>query len=238
MKNAMLLSCFLIIFSLGCVGSTGFLIDESQKRTLKDIDKLLLVIELESSYDSVTRKAHYKKLDLDYVKRYAKDILEKASGIEVVYTDNKETDKSFVLIKIESTPYCDSNNFAGYRCPGGQVSGDISLYQKGEKIFFDWFFHKEPIKERYYGFPPNVGEEYALRRSKDFINILEKIGFGIRKYSSKQKWGTFVQNVHCQCKLCKNVPHYGCGPGRRGCHCRDSKAYGPPKYIYPQIDIG
>ena len=185
MKKALLLSCFLIFISMSCVGPTGFLIDESQKSTLKDIDKLLLVIELESSYQSMARKARYKKLDLHYVKRYAKNILEKASGLEVVYTDNKKTDKSFVLIKIESIPYCDSNNFAGYRCPGGEVSGNISLYQKGEKIFYEWFFHKEPIKRRYYGFPPNVGEEYALRRSKGFINSLEKIGSEIRKYSSK-----------------------------------------------------
>lgn len=185
MKKALLLSCFLIFISMSCVGPTGFLIDESQKSTLKDIDKLLLVIELESSYQSMARKARYKKLDLHYVKRYAKNILEKASGLEVVYTDNKKTDKSFVLIEIESTPYCDSNNFAGYRCPGGEVSGNISLYQKGEKIFYEWFFHKEPIKRRYYGFPPNVGEEYALRRSKGFINSLEKIGSEIRKYSSK-----------------------------------------------------
>ena len=187
MKNALLLSCFLIIFSMGCVGPTGFLIDESQKSTLKGIGKLLLVIELESSYDSMTRKAHYKKLDLDFVKRYAKDILEKASGLEVAYTDNKKTDKTFVLIEIESTPYCDSNNFAGYRCPGGQVSGDISLYLKEIKIFHEWFIHEEPIKRRYYGFPPNVGEEYALRRSMGFINILNKIGSEIRKYSSKQE---------------------------------------------------
>ena len=166
---------------MACVGPTGFLIDESQKNTLKNIDNLLLVIELESSYESMARKAHYKKLDLDYVKRYAKDILEKASGLEAVYTDNKETDKSFILIEIESTPYCDRNNLAGYRCPGGQVSGNVSLYQKGIKIFYEWFFHKEPIKSHYYGFPPNVGEEYALRRSKGFINILEKIGFEIRK---------------------------------------------------------
>ena len=185
MKNALLLSCLLIIFILGCIGTTGFLIDESQKTSLKDIDKLFLVIEFESSYDSMTRKAHYKKLDLDYVKRYAKDILEEASDLEVAYTDNKKTDKSYVLIEIESTPYCDSNNFAGYRCPGGQVSGNVLLYQKGEKIFFDWFFHKEPIKERYYGFPPNVGEEYTLRRSKGFSIILNKIGSEIRKYSSK-----------------------------------------------------
>jgi len=170
---------------MSCVGPTGFLIDESLKSTLKDIDKLLLVIELESSYQSMARKARYKKLDIHYVKRYAKNILEKASGLEVVYTDNTKTDKSFVLIKIESIPYCDSNNFSGYRCPGGQVSGSVSLYQKGEKIFFDWFFHKEPIKRRYYGFPPNVGEEYALCRSKGFINSLEKIGSEIRKYSSK-----------------------------------------------------
>ncbi len=187
MKNALLLSCFLIIFSMACVGPTGFLIDESQKSTLKDIDKLFLVIELESSYESMARKAHYKKLDLHYVKRYAKDILEKASGLEVVYTDNKKTDKSFVLIEIESTPYCDSYTFAGYRCPGGEVSGDVSLYQKGEKIFYKWFFHKEPIKKRYYGFPPNVGEEYALLRSEGFKNILNKIGSEIRKYSSKQE---------------------------------------------------
>ena len=187
MKNALLLSCFLILFGMACVGPTGFLIDESQKSTLKDIDQLLLVIELESSYESMARKAHYKKLDVHYVKTYAKDILEKASGLEVVYTDNKKTDKSFVLIKIESTPYCDSYAFAGYRCPGGQVSGDVSLYLKGEKIFYEWFFHKEPIQRRYYGFPPNVGEEYALRRSKGFINILNKIGSELRKYSSKQE---------------------------------------------------
>ncbi len=185
MKKALLLSCFLIFISMSCVGPTGFLIDESQKSTLKDIDKLLLVIELESSYQSMARKARYKKLDLHYVKRYAKNILEKASGLEVVCTDNKKTGKSFVLIEIESTPYCDSNNFAGYRCPGGEVSGNVLLYQKGEKIFYEWFFHKEPIKSRYYGFPPNVGEEYALRRSKGFINSLEKIGSEIRKYSSK-----------------------------------------------------
>jgi len=170
---------------MGCVGPTGFLIAESQKSTLKDIDKLLLVIELESSYESMTRKAQYKKLDVNYVKRYAKNILEEASGLEVVYTDNKKTDKSFVLIKMESSPYCESFNFAGYRCPGGQVSGDISLYQKGEKIFYEWFFHKEPIESRYYGFPPNTGEEYALRRSKGFIDILNKIGSELRKYSSK-----------------------------------------------------
>jgi len=180
MKNALLLSCFLIIFSMACVGPIGFSIDESQKTSLKDIDKLLLVIELESSYDSMTRKAHYKKLDLDYVKRYAKNILAEASDLEVVYTDNKKTDKSFVLIEMESSPYCESFNFAGYRCPGGEVSGDISLYQKGEKIFYEWFFHKEPIESRYYGFPPNTGEEYA-----GFINILNKIGSEIRKYSSK-----------------------------------------------------
>ena len=170
---------------MACVGPTGFLIDESQKSTLKDIDKLLLVIELESSYESMARKANYKKLDLHYVNRYAKTILEKASGLEVVYTDNNKTDKSFVLIEIESTPYCDSNNFAGYRCPGGQVSGNVTLYLKEKKIFHEWFIHKEPIKRRYYGFPPNVGEEYALRRSKGFKNILNKIGSEIRKYSSK-----------------------------------------------------
>ncbi len=185
MKNAIILSCFLIIFSMGCVAPKGFLIDESHKSILKDIDKLLLVIELESSYDSMTKKASYKKLDLHYVKRYAKNILEKASGLEVVYTNNKKTEKSFVFIEIESTPYCDRNNFSGYRCPGGQVSGDISLYQKGEKIFYDWFLHKEPIKKRYYGFPPNTGEEYALRSSKGFIDILNKIGSEIQKYSSK-----------------------------------------------------
>ena len=185
MKNALLLSCFLILFSMSCVGPTGFLIDDSLKSTLKDIDKLLLVIELESSYQSMARKSRYKKLDLHYVKRYAKNILEKASGLEVVYTDNKKTDKSFVLIEIESTPYCDSYTFAGYRCPGGEVSGEVSLYQKGEKIFYKWFFHKEPIKRRYYGFPPNAGEEYALHRSEGFINILNKIGSEIRKYSSK-----------------------------------------------------
>ena len=161
MKNALLTSCFLIIFSMGCVSPTGFLIDDSQKRSLKNIDKLFLIIELESSYEMMTRKAHYKNMDVHYVKRYAKDILEKSSGLKVVYTDNKETDKNFVLIKIESTPYCDSYNFAGYRCPGGQVSGNISLYQNGEKIFYEWFFHKEQIKRRYYGFPPNVGEEYG-----------------------------------------------------------------------------
>jgi hypothetical protein len=170
---------------MACVGPTGFLIDESQKNTLKDIDKLLLVIELESSYDSMTRKAHYKKFDVDYVKRYAKSILEKASGLEVVYTDNKKTDKGFVLIKIESTPYCESYPFAGHRCPGGQVSGDVSLYLKKNKIFYEWFFHKESIQRRYYGFPPNVGEEDALLRAEDFKNILNKIGFEIRKYSSK-----------------------------------------------------
>lgn len=185
MKNALLLSCFLILFSMGCVGPTGFLIDESQKTSLKDIDKLLLVIELESSYDSMTRKAHYKKLDVNYVKRYAKDILEKSSGLEVVYTDNKETDKSFVLIEIESTPYCDNFNFAGYRCPGGQVSGDVSLYQKGEKIFYEWFLHKEEIEDRYYGFPPNTGEEYALRESEGFKDILNKIGSEIQNQHSE-----------------------------------------------------
>ncbi len=73
----------------------------------------------------------------------------------------------------------------GLTCPGGEVSGDVSLYQKGEKIFYKWFFHKEPIKRRYYGFPPNVGEEYALLRSEGFKNILNKIGSEIRKYSSK-----------------------------------------------------
>jgi len=133
----------------------------------------------------MARKVRYKKLNLHYVKKYAKNILEKASGLEVVYIDNKKTDKSFVLIEIESIPYYDNNNFAGYVCPDGQVSGNVSLYQKGEKIFYEWFIHKEPIKRRYYGFPPNVGEEYALRRSKDFKNILNKIGFEIRKYSSK-----------------------------------------------------
>ena len=24
----------------------------------------------------------------------------------------------------------------------------------------------------------------------------------------RMEWGTFVQNVHCQCNLCTNVPHY------------------------------
>ena len=187
MKNALILFCFLILFSTACVGPTGFLIDESPKSTLKDIDKLILVIELESSYESMAKKARYKKLDLHFVKRYAKNILEKSSGLEVVYTGNKNTNKSFVLIKIESTPYCDSHNFAGYRCPGGQVSGNVSLYQKGKKIFDEWFFHKEPIKRRYYGFPPNAGEEYALRRSKGFITILNEIGSEIQKYSLKQK---------------------------------------------------
>ena len=187
MKNALLLSCFLILFSTGCVGPTGFLIDESQKTSLKDIDKLLLVIELESSYESMTGKAHYKKLDLPYVRRYAKTILEEASGLEVVYTDNKKTDKSFVLIEMESTPYCEGYPFAGYRCPGGEVSGNVSLYQKGENIFYEWFFYKERIKSRYYGFPPNIGEESALRGSEDFKNILDKIGSEIRKYSSKQE---------------------------------------------------
>ena len=185
MKNALLLICFLILLSTGCMSPKGFLIDESQKSSLKDIDKLLLVIELESSYDSMTRKAQYKKLDVNYVKRYAKPILEEASGLEVVYTVNKKTDKSFVLIEMESSPYCESFNFAGYRCPGGQVSGDISLYQKGEKIFYEWFFHKEPIESRYYGFPPNTGEEYALRESEGFINILNKIGSEIQKQHSK-----------------------------------------------------
>jgi len=187
MKNALLLFCFMIFFSMSCVGPSGFLIDESQKSTLKDIEKLLLIIELESSYQPMARKARYKKLNLHYVKRYVKNILEKASGLEVKYTENKNTDKSFVLIEIESTPYCDNNNFAGYRCPGGQVSGNVSLYQKGDKIFYEWFFHEEPIKRRYYGFPPNVGEEYALRKSIGFKNILNKIGSEIRKYSSKQE---------------------------------------------------
>jgi len=89
-----------------------------------------LVIELESSYQSVARKARNKKLNLHYVKRYVKNILEKASGLEVEYTDNKNTDKSFVLIKIESITYCDKYIFAGYRCPGSQVSGNVSLYLK------------------------------------------------------------------------------------------------------------
>jgi len=146
MKNALLLSCFLILFSMACIGPTGFLIDESQKSTLKDIDKLFLVIELESSYESMAKKAHYKKLDLHYVKRYAKTILEKASGLEVVYTDNNKTDKSFVLIEIESTPYCDSNNFAGYRCPGGEVSGNVSLYLKEKKYFMNGSFTKNQSK--------------------------------------------------------------------------------------------
>jgi len=185
MKNTLLLSCFLILFSMSCIGPTGFLIDESEKSTLKDIDKLFLVIELESSYEAMARKAGYKKLNLHYVKRYAKNILEKASGLEVVYIDNKKTDKSFVLIEIESMPYCENYNFAGYRCPGGQVSGDVSLYLKNKKIFHEWFIHEERIKRRYYGSPPNVGEEYALQRSMGFKNILNKIGSEIRKYSSK-----------------------------------------------------
>ena len=187
MKNALLIYCFLILFSTGCVGPTGFLIDESQKSSLKDIDKLFLVIEFESSYESMTGKARYKKLNLHYVKTYAKTILEEASGLEVVYTDNKKTDNSFVLIEMESSPYCDSYPFAGHRCPGGEVSGNVSLYQKGEEIFYEWFFHKERIKRRYYGFPPNIGEESALRRSEDFKNILNKIGSEIRRYSSKQE---------------------------------------------------
>jgi len=186
MKNALLLSCFLILFNMGCVGPTGFLIDESQKTSLKDIDILLLVIELESSYESMTGKARYNKLNLPYVRTYAKTILEEASGLEVVYTDNKKTDNSFVLIEMESSPYCDSYPFAGYRCPGGRVSGNVSLYQKGDKIFYEWFFTTERIKHRYYGFPPNNGEESALRRSEDFKNILNRIGSEIRKYSSKQ----------------------------------------------------
>ncbi|MDY6791696.1 MAG: hypothetical protein SWH54_10565 [Thermodesulfobacteriota bacterium] len=187
MKSVPILSCVLALFTMACVGPTGFLIDESRKSTLRDIDKLFLVIELESSYESMARKAHYKKLDLPFVTSYAKNILQRASGLEVVYTDNKNIDKGLVLIKIESTPYCDSHNFAGYRCPGGQVDGNIALYQKGEKIFDDWFFHKEPIKDRYYGFPPNSGEEYALRRSKGFITILNEIGSEIKKYSLKQE---------------------------------------------------
>jgi len=185
MKNLLLVSCFLILFCMACVGQTGFLIDDSKKNILKDIDKLLLIIELESSYESMTRKAQYKNLDLHFVKNYAKTILEKASGKEVVYADKKNTDKSFVLIEIESIPFCNYYNFAGYRCPGGQVSGNISLYLKEKKIFNDWFIHKEHIDKRYYGTPPNVGEELALRESKDFKIILNKIGLEIRKYSSK-----------------------------------------------------
>jgi len=175
----------MILLAIACVGPTGFLIDDSLKNSFKDIDGLLLAIELESSYESMARKAYYKKLDLHYAKRYVKNILEKASGLEVVYTDNKITDKSLILIKIESTPYCKTYNFAGYRCPGGEVSGDVSLYLKGEKIFYEWFIHKEPIKKRYYGFPPNAGEENALNRSIGFKKIMNKIGYEIRKYSSK-----------------------------------------------------
>jgi len=90
LNKALLLSCFLILFSLACVGPTGFLIDESQKSTLKDIDKLFLVIELKLSYESMAAKADYKRLDLNYVRSYAKNILENSSGLEVVHSDKKK----------------------------------------------------------------------------------------------------------------------------------------------------
>ena len=183
MKNALLLSCFLILFSMACVGPTGFLIDDAQKRTFKDIDKLLLVIEVKSRYQSKAKRTGYKKLDLYYVLKYAKGVLEKASGLEVGYTDNKNTDESFILIKIKSNPYCGEYMPGGYRCPGGNVSGNVSLYLKGEKIFYERFYHHEPIKNRYRGFAPNFGEGCALRGS-NFKSILKKIGSEIRKYSS------------------------------------------------------
>ena len=131
----------------------------------------------------MARKAHYKRLDLNFVRSYAKNILENSSGLEVVHSDNKKTDKSFVLIKIESRPYCDYFNFAGFRCPGGEVSGEVSLYLNENKIFYNWFSHYERIEKRYYGFPPNAGEEYAFNSSQGFKNILNKIGSEIRKYS-------------------------------------------------------
>jgi hypothetical protein len=175
----------MVLFNMSCVAPTGFLIDDSQKPILKEIDKLFLVIEVESSYESMTRKAQYKKLDANYVRKFAKPILEEASGLEVVHTNDKITDNSFVLIEMESSPYCDNYPFAGHRCPGGEVSGNVSLYLKGNKIFYEWFFTKERVKDRYYGFPPNTGEESALRRSEGFKEILHKIGSEIQRQHSK-----------------------------------------------------
>jgi hypothetical protein len=84
---------------MACVGPTGFLIDESRKNILKDIDRLLLVIELKQGSPSNVKRVRYKKMNFHYVGKYAKTILEKASDLEVDHTDNKKTDKSFVLIK-------------------------------------------------------------------------------------------------------------------------------------------
>ena len=192
MKNFLLLSCFLFLFSLGCVGPTGFLIDESQKSTLMDIDKLLLVIQVKSSYVLKAKKAGYEELDRYYVLKYASDILMRASGgVEVEYTDNKNTDKNFIFIKIRSRAFCGEykpefgkSKSGFYKCPGGRVWGNVSLYVKGEKIFFSRFSHFEPMKKQYH-IVPNSGEKDALRSSKGFKYILEKIGSEIRKYSSK-----------------------------------------------------
>ena len=191
MKNALLLSCLLILFSMACGPPKGFLIDDTQKSTLKDIDKLFLVIEFKSDSgsfwypeDSIrANRAGYKKLDFNYVFNYARNVLRRVSGLEVEYSNNKNTDKSFIFIKMRSKPNCGKYQFARYRCPGGTVLGNVSLYVKGEKIFYETFY-KVVTRGNRYMVARNDGEKDALRKS-NLSNILITVGFEILKHSSK-----------------------------------------------------
>jgi hypothetical protein len=123
-------------------------------------------------------------MHLGYVWRIAENVLEKASGLEVEYIKNKKREKSFVLIKLKSIPSCKHYMLGGYRCPGGSVYGEVSLYLRGEKIYFETFKHHEPAEYSYKDIAPNYGERLALYKS-EFARILWKVGLEIKKYSSK-----------------------------------------------------